>query len=124
MRIFAYYLINNAGIQTTGSSLLFRVGLDPSDTEKLMQGLGSGMATALLTTFYGVLSSNFIFSPIATKIEKRIEDQILMMRVCMEGIILVLKKTPENMVRDQLKVYLPVQWASISSNNAQQMTEP
>ena len=54
---------------------------------------------------------------------KRIEDQILMMRVCMEGIILVLKKTPENMVRDQLKVYLPVQWASISSNNAQQMTE-
>ena len=42
----------------------------------------------------------------------------------MEGIILVLKKTPENMVRDQLKVYLPVQWASISSNNAQQMTEP
>ena len=99
-------------------------GLDPSDTEKLMQGLGSGMATALLTTFYGVLSSNFIFSPIATKIEKRIEDQILMMRVCMEGIILVLKKTPENMVRDQLKVYLPVQWASISSNNAQQMTGP
>ena len=82
------------------------------------------MATALLTTFYGVLSSNFIFSPIATKIEKRIEAQILMMRVCMEGIILVLKKTPENMVRDQLKVYLPVQWASISSNNAQQMTEP
>ena len=72
-------------------------GLDPSDTEKLMQGLGSGMATALLTTFYGVLSSNFIFSPIATKIEKRIEAQILMMRVCMEGIILVLKKTPENM---------------------------
>ena len=41
----------------------------------------------------------------------------------MEGIILVLKKTPENMVRDQLKVYLPVQWASISSNSAQQMTE-
>ncbi len=32
LRIFAYYLIDNAGIQTTGSSLLFRVGLDPSDT--------------------------------------------------------------------------------------------
>ena len=81
------------------------------------------MATALLTTLYGVLFSNFVFSPIATKVEKRIEDQILMMRVCMEGIILVLKKTPENLVRDQLKVYLPVQWTSISSNSVEQSAE-
>ena len=103
--------------------VVMMAGLDPSDTEKLMKGLGTGMATALLTTLYGVLFSNFVFSPIATKVEKRIEDQILMMRVCMEGIILVLKKTPENMVRDQLKVYLPIQWASISSNSVEQSAE-
>ena len=103
--------------------VVMMAGLDPSDTEKLMKGLGTGMATALLTTLYGVLFSNFVFSPIATKVEKRIEDQILMMKVCMEGIILVLKKTPENMVRDQLKVYLPVQWASISSNSVEQPAE-
>ena len=99
-------------------------GLDPSDTEKLMQGLGGGMATALLTTFYGVLFSNFFFSPIATKVEKRIEDQVIMMNVIMQGALLIMKKTPENMVRDKLKVYLPVQWASISASDNDQTAPP
>ena len=97
-------------------------GLDPSDTEKLMQGLGGGMATALLTTFYGVFFSNFFFSPIATKVEKSIEDQVIVMNVIMQGALLIMKKTPENMVRDKLKVYLPIQWASISADDSSDQT--
>ena len=99
-------------------------GLDPSDTEKLMQGLGGGMATALLTTFYGVFFSNFFFSPIATKVEKSIEDQVIVMNVIMQGALLIMKKTPENMVRDKLKVYLPIQWASISASDNDETVPP
>ena len=99
-------------------------GLDPSDTEKLMQGLGGGMATALLTTFYGVFFSNFFFSPIATKVEKSIEDQVIVMNVIMQGALLIMKKTPETMVRDKLKVYLPIQWASISASHNDETAPP
>ena len=44
--------------------------LDSSHPE-LMTSLGTGMGTALLSIFYGVLLSNFLFTPVAVKIENR-----------------------------------------------------
>ena len=44
------------------------------------------------------------------------------MNVIMQGALLIMKKTPENMVRDKLKVYLPIQWASISADDSSDQT--
>ena len=89
-------------------------GLDPTDTAMLMKSLGSGMATALLTTFYGVLLSNLIFFPIAVKVEKRTEEKMILMNIIMEGTLLILEKMPPSLVQDRLKAFLPPRkWASI-----------
>ncbi|MCH8294305.1 MotA/TolQ/ExbB proton channel family protein [Candidatus Poribacteria bacterium] len=93
-------------------------GLDPQDAGKLMKTLGSGMATALLTTFYGILLSNLIFFPIAVKVEKRIEERVVLMNIIMEGALLILKRTPPALVHDRLKAFLPPQkWASIKKRD-------
>ncbi|MCZ6676634.1 MAG: MotA/TolQ/ExbB proton channel family protein [Candidatus Poribacteria bacterium] len=94
--------------------IIMMKGLDPEDTAKMMSTLGSGMATALLTTFYGILLSNLIFLPIALKVEKRIEERVILMNIIMEGTLLILEKTPPTLVQDRLKVFLPPRkWASI-----------
>ena len=77
----------------------------------MMDHLGPNMAVALVTTFYGVILANLIFNPIATKLERRTEEEIALMNVIMEG-VLMLRETPSpTMVEDKLKAYVPPgQW--------------
>jgi chemotaxis protein MotA len=82
-------------------------GLDPKGTAMLMKSLGSDIATALLTTSYGVLLSNLIFFPIAVKVEKLPEEKIILMNIIMEGTLLILEKMPPALVQDRLKSFLP-----------------
>lgn len=90
----------------------------------LMQGMGNGgletigpaMATALVTTLYGIFLANMVFFPIALKVESRIEERILLMTIVLEGILLIKSKTPPDMVMDKLKSYLsPQKWTSIKA---------
>ena len=79
-----------------------------------MASLGPSMATALTTTLYGVLLSNMIFLPIAIKVEKRIEERVILMSVIRDGILFIYAKTPAAIVLDKLKAYLPPRrWDSI-----------
>lgn len=83
-----------------------------------MQGdihsIGPSMATALTTTLYGVLLSNMIFLPIAIKVEKRIEERVILMTVIRDGILFIYDRAPAAIVLDKLKAYLPPRrWSSV-----------
>jgi chemotaxis protein MotA len=49
------------------------------------ENLGPGMAVALVTTFYGALSSNLFFLPIADKLENRSEKEVQQVRIIIEA---------------------------------------
>jgi len=80
-----------------------------------MARLGPAMATALTTTLYGALFANMIYMPIATKVERRVEERTILMCVIRDGILFIKDKTPAPIVMDKLKGYLPPRkWSSIT----------
>jgi len=116
--------ISSAGIYRTMAKLSPAYGLIGTliGLIGLMQTMGTGgvaslgthMAVSLTTTLYGILLSNLIFLPIAVKVEKRIEERVLLMAVIRDGVLFIKDKTPAAIVFDKLKAYLPPRrWASI-----------
>lgn len=89
----------------------------------MMQGMGGditkigpAMATALTTTLYGALFANLFFTPIAVKVEKRVEERTILMCVIRDGILFIKDKTPAPIVRDKLMGYLPPRkWTSVKA---------
>jgi chemotaxis protein MotA len=49
--------------------------------------LGSSMATAMITTFYGCILANLICAPIAKKLRIRTEEEVLYKQIIIEGVI-------------------------------------
>lgn len=49
--------------------------------------IGIGIATAFVATIYGVGSANLVFIPIAKRIMSKLEDEILLMELMIEGIL-------------------------------------
>ncbi len=79
-----------------------------------ISNIGPQMAVALTTTLYGILFANVLFLPIAIKVEKRIDERVLLMHVIRDGVLFIKDKTPAAIVLDKLKAYLPPRrWASI-----------
>jgi chemotaxis protein MotA len=54
-----------------------------------MEALGSGMALAVLTTFYGLLSAYLLFLPIAERLEHRIEKDAFQVRIIIDGVLMI-----------------------------------
>ena len=70
-------------------------------------GLMGGMAVAMITTLYGVLLSQLIFLPIASKRFQLKETQVLLMEMIREGLLyLKRRELPETVAKD-LVIYLP-----------------
>ena len=60
--------------------------------------------------------ANMLCLPIAIKVEKRIEERVILMSVIRDGILFIHDKTPAAIVLDKLKAYLPPRrWASVKS---------
>jgi len=79
--------------------------------------IGPAMATALTTTLYGALFANMLYMPIATKVERRVEERTVLMCVIRDGILFIKDKTPAPIVLDKLKGYLPPRkWSSIATS--------
>ncbi|MBS4024769.1 MAG: MotA/TolQ/ExbB proton channel family protein [Clostridia bacterium] len=68
--------------------------------------LGSGMAMALLTTFYGSLLANLIFLPIAKKLKVRSGKEILTKEVMIEGILSIQAGENPRIVEEKMKAFL------------------
>ena len=81
--------------------------LEGKELDEVMVGLLSGMGTALITTLYGVLLANFVFGPIAGKLETLSAIEIRHKTVLMEGILSIHAKEHPIIIRDKLMTFVP-----------------
>jgi len=70
-----------------------------------MLNVGHNMAVALMTTLYGLLLSNLIFKPIAIKVERRTEQRAMIMRMIVEGTIMLAGNRSPVFIRETLKSF-------------------
>ncbi|UCD58566.1 MAG: motility protein A [Candidatus Hydrogenedentota bacterium] len=68
--------------------------------------IGQGMATALITTFYGALMANLIFLPIAGKLRTRTASEVLIKEVIIEGILSIQSGDNPRIVEEKLKAFV------------------
>ncbi len=70
------------------------------------QTMGASMAIAVTTTFYGIFGTNFIFLPIAGKLNVYTEEELLIKEVIIEGILSIQKGEIPLIVSKKLEAYL------------------
>ncbi len=68
--------------------------------------LGPGMATALITTFYGVLLANLVFNPVAKKLKARSESECLQKELYIEGLLSIQDGENPRIIRDKLTSFI------------------
>jgi chemotaxis protein MotA len=68
--------------------------------------IGAGMATALLTTFYGALFANLIFIPLAGKLDTRNREETLMREIMIEGLLSIQAGDRPQLVAEKLKSFV------------------
>ncbi len=68
--------------------------------------IASGMAVALLTTFYGATAAYLIFLPICGKLKRRSEAEVFIKEVISRGILLLQSGASPTIVETNLKAYL------------------
>ena len=82
---------------------LINMMTDLSDIDKV----GPNMAVALITTFYGSLLANVIFSPIASKLMVRHDEEYLCMIIVSEGVQAIQAGENPNLIEERLLHMLP-----------------
>jgi len=68
--------------------------------------IGAGMATALITTFYGAVLANAVFLPLASKLEVRSAEEILVKEMIIDGIMAIQSGDSPRIVEEKLKSFL------------------
>ena len=66
----------------------------------------AGMGTALITTFYGVLLANLMFLPIAGKLKRRSENEIMLKSIVLEGIISIHAREHPLLIKEKLMTFV------------------
>lgn len=77
--------------------------LDLSDPTSLT----SGMATALITTFYGSLFANVIFAPLGMALKNSHEEELLCMQIIEEGVLAIAGGSNPRYIQEKLEFMLP-----------------
>jgi chemotaxis protein MotA len=68
--------------------------------------LGPGMGTALITTFYGVVLANLVFTPIAKKLKAQDELETLQKELYIEGLLSIQEGENPRIIRDKLSAFI------------------
>jgi chemotaxis protein MotA len=68
--------------------------------------IGTGMATALLTTLYGAMSANMVFLPLAGKLEMVAKTESLLRNLMIEGVVAVQSGEKPQLIKEKLKGFL------------------
>ena len=68
--------------------------------------IGAGMATALITTFYGAVLANAFFLPMQGKLETRSKEEMLIKYMVIEGIMAIQSGDSPRIVEEKLKSFL------------------
>ena len=71
------------------------------------QALTGGMATALITTFYGSLFANVIFAPLGMALKNAHEDELLCMQIIEEGVLAIAGGSNPRYIQEKLEFMLP-----------------
>ena len=66
----------------------------------------TGMGTALITTFYGVLLANMMFLPIAGKLKRMSENELMLKSIVLEGIISIHGREHPILIREKLMTFV------------------
>jgi chemotaxis protein MotA len=70
------------------------------------EAIGGGMATALLTTFYGAFAANLIFIPLAGKLGIYSQKETTAMEMIIEGICSISQGENPTIVREKLHAFV------------------
>ena len=68
--------------------------------------MGVHMALAMTATFYGIFSANFVFLPIAGKLQAYSEHELFLKEVMIEGIMAIQKGEVPSILSRKLQAYL------------------
>lgn len=71
------------------------------------EGLGQGLALALLTTLYGAAFANLFLIPIRSKLEDRSLNEALVKEIIIEGVLSIQSGDNPRILLDKLIAYLP-----------------
>jgi len=72
-----------------------------------VSAIGPRMGVALITTFYGVILANFVFLPIAEKLDSRHREELLLKEIIIQGVISIQSGDNPKVVEQKLKIFLP-----------------
>ena len=81
-------------------------GIEFNIAERFADLLG-GMGLALISTFYGVLLSNLLFLPLAGKLKRKSEEELMVMDIMVEGVIGIHAKDHPIVLREKLMTFVP-----------------
>jgi chemotaxis protein MotA len=68
--------------------------------------IGAGMATALITTFYGTLLANLVFIPIANNLRTQTDEELFAMEMIIDGVLALQSGVNPRIVEEKLMAYL------------------
>jgi chemotaxis protein MotA len=71
-----------------------------------MDTLGPNMAIALVTTFYGVILANLVFTPFAKKLKSIGDDEILRKELLLEGMLSIQDGENPRLIREKLNSFI------------------
>lgn len=71
-----------------------------------MASLGPNMAIALITTMYGVLLANLVFTPLAKKLKTMSDEEYLRKELVLEGILSIQDGENPRLIREKLNAFL------------------
>lgn len=71
--------------------------------------IGAGMATALITTFYGTILANLVFIPLAENLSHLATDKLVTYEIIYEGVIAIQEGQTPRDIEEKLLTYLSAQ---------------
>ncbi len=71
-----------------------------------MSSLGPDMSTAMITTLYGSAVAHIVFSPIATNLAARDEEEVLCRQIVIEGIVAIQGGENPKFLRESLYIFM------------------
>ncbi len=85
--------------------------------------IGSGMAVALITTFYGALLANFVALPISKKLSVRSQEEVLIRQVIVEGVLAIQNGENPRIVSEKLKAFFPPSLRKVGKSDEDEKEE-
>lgn len=73
-----------------------------------VDSIGPSMAVALLTTFYGAFMAYVLLLPLAAKLERNTDDEILLMQIYLESIHFIAKRENPRKLESLINGMLPI----------------